>query len=129
MVSFYFDKMADRGRGNISNFKGMGRARVLLQAIEDFRRRRERGQGPPSPTTMAKRGRAGAPGVIRRLFERCLGQISTWTSGGRRRARGRGFPSDIPPHPGGRGRARALPLHPSGLPSYRYGTQVKEHAN
>ena len=90
-------------------FRGMGRARFLVQAIEDFRRR-ERGQRSPSPSTMVQRDRTGAPGVIRRMVERHLGEVNTCNLKGK--ARGRGFPSDSPPHPGGRGRDRALPLPP-----------------
>ena len=41
MVNFYFDKMAERGGENLSNFRGMGRVRVLIEAIEYFRIRRE----------------------------------------------------------------------------------------
>ena len=76
MVNFYFDKMAERGSEDLSNFRGMRRVRVLVEAIEDFRRRRERGQISPSPPTMVQRGRAGAPGVIRRMVERHLGEVS-----------------------------------------------------
>ena len=40
----------------------MGRERVLAEAMADFRRRRERGQGSPSPPRMAKRDRVGPQG-------------------------------------------------------------------
>ena len=96
-------------------FGGMGRARVL---IEDFRRRKERGPRSPSPPTMVQRGRTGTLGVIRKLVERCPGEVSTCNLSGR--ARGRGIPSDSPPHPGERGRARVLPLPPQApLPTTR----------
>ena len=58
MVNSSFSKMADAGDGNIKNFRGMGRARTLLMAINDFRER-ERGQRPPP--NLCQRGRPGAP--------------------------------------------------------------------
>ena len=39
--------MAEGGREDSSAFRGMGRVRALLQAIEDFRMREERGQRSP----------------------------------------------------------------------------------
>ena len=123
--------MAERGSQDIYSSGGMGRERVLTEAIEDFRRR-ERGQRSPSPPPMVQRGRAGAPGMIRRIVERCPGAVTTFNLRGRTRGRdfpsyslpcqgggfpshspphqGRSFRSPSPPHPGGRGRARALPL-------------------
>ena len=53
----------------------MGRARVLIGAMEYFRRR-ERGQRSPSPPPMVQRGRAGAPGMIRRMVERHPGTVT-----------------------------------------------------
>ena len=57
--------MAEGGREDYSAFRGMGRAVALLQAIEDFRIRKGRGQGPPSPPPRIQAGRAGALGVNR----------------------------------------------------------------
>ena len=34
MVNFYFDKMAERGSEDLSNFRGIGRARVLVKAMK-----------------------------------------------------------------------------------------------
>ena len=109
MVNFYFDKMAEGGSEDLYNFRGMKRARIMIEVIEDFRRR-ERGQRSLSPSPMVQRGRAGAPGVIRGIMEGCPGVVNTLNLRGR--PRGRGFPSYSPPHPGGRGRVRALPLPP-----------------
>ena len=48
MVNFYFDKMAERGREGLSNFRGIGRVRVLVEAIEDLGEEgREVGDLPP----------------------------------------------------------------------------------
>ena len=74
---------------------------MLLEVIEDFRRRREEGQRSSSPPI--QRGRAGASSMIRNLVEIHPGGLSTWLT------RGRGLPSHSPPQPGGRARGRALP--------------------
>ena len=62
-------KMATGGRDGSNAFRSMGRARALLQAIEDFRMREERGR-----IMRIQRGRAGAPGVIRSIVEGWLGR-------------------------------------------------------
>ena len=77
MVNFCFFKMADRGSQDINSSGGVGRARVLIEAIEDFRRR-VRGQRSPSPPPMVQRDRAGAKGKIRWMVERCLGAVTTF---------------------------------------------------
>ena len=65
--------MADQQAGrDLDNFRGMGRARSLLIAIANFRRR-ERGQRSPSLPPMVQWGRAGASGLIRRMVENCPG--------------------------------------------------------
>ena len=91
--------MAEGRRENVyRDFRGMARERILLEAIGDFRRRGEEGQGSSFPPTRVQRCRAGAAGVIRNLVERHLGDQTTCSAGGR--ARGRGFPPSSPPHPG-----------------------------
>ena len=54
---FLFYKMAERGSQDICSSRGMGRARVLVEAMEDFRR--EGGQRSPSPPPMVQRVRVG----------------------------------------------------------------------
>ena len=56
--------MGARSSKDIYISGGMGRARVLIEAIKDLRRR-ERGWRSPCPPPMVQRGRAGAPGMIR----------------------------------------------------------------
>ena len=68
--------MAEGGREDYSACRGLGRVRALLQAIEDFRVREERDQGPPSPPPRIQGGRAGAPGVNRGHMDRRLGGVT-----------------------------------------------------
>ena len=100
--------MADSGDSNLHSFRGMGRARVLVEVTEYFCRR-ERGQRPPS-LPPGQRGRAGAQALIRRLVENHPG--TNPGSAMRGRGKGRGLRYPFLPHPGGRGRARALYLPP-----------------
>ena len=64
--------MAEGDRGDSNVFRGMGKARALLQAIEDFRIRKERGQGPPR----IHGGGARALGVNRGHMERRPGGVT-----------------------------------------------------
>ena len=57
--------MATGGRDGSNDFRSMGRARALLQAIEVFRIREERGR-----EMRIQSGRAMAPGVSRNTVER-----------------------------------------------------------
>ena len=57
---------------------------MLLQVIEDVRRRREEGQGSSFPPI--QQGRAGATNMVRSLVERHPGGLSMWL------ARDRGIP-------------------------------------
>ena len=62
--------MADQqftGGRNLNDCRGMGRARTLLIAMADFRRRK-RGQRSPSPPPV-QWGRAGAPALIWGMVE------------------------------------------------------------
>ena len=116
----FFFKISEGSSQDVCSFRGMGRARVLMEAIEDFRRR-ERDQRSPSPLPMALRGRAGTSGMVRHIVEGCPGTVTTFNLRGR--ARGRGFPSYYPPCTDGRGRARTLALPPR-PPSYNKGAQI-----
>ena len=94
-------KMAERNR-DLSYFRenlGRGRARVLVEALEGARRRRE--EGPGSSSYQSPTGRVGI--VPWGLTSRSLSPQST------RVVRGRGFPLNSPHHSGGAGRGRALP--------------------
>ena len=96
-------KMADDNaqgdqQGN-SNLVGMGRARVLIEAVVEFCRR-GRGQRPPSPSPGGC-GRAGPQALLRQLVQN---QPAITHNPG-----GRSLRSLSPPHPG-RGRASALPI-------------------
>ena len=111
-----FFKMADQqstGGRNLNDFRGMGRARNLLEVVEHFRGR-ERGQRPPSPPP-GQRGRAVAPALLHHLVENHPGD----KPGGamtrfnlRRKREGRGLRSPSPPCPGRGGRASSIPLPP-----------------
>ena len=79
-------KMAEQNRGlaYFREYIGRGKARALMEAIEDVRMRREEGQGSSSPPI--QQGRAQAPNLTRSLVEKCPGGLSTWL------VRGRGLP-------------------------------------
>ena len=100
-------EMAEQNRAlaYFREYTGRERARALMEAIEDARRRREEGRGSSSPPT--QQGRAGALNMIRSVVERHLGGLSMWL------VRGRDLPLhsptlSTPSQPGGRGRGRAL---------------------
>ena len=91
--------MAEGGKEDYSSFRGMGRARALLQAIEDFRMREERCQEPPSPPPRIQGGRTGALGEITRTY-------------GEKAWRGRAIALPLPPQ-------ALLPMVRTGVPRLR----------
>ena len=94
------------------NRRGMGRAQQLLNTTQDVRRREEEGQRSSSLLVPLCRAGMVPQGLARRGMSMCPG-----------RARGRGFPSNSPPHPGGRGWGRALaPSSPPTSLGYPYYT-------
>ena len=121
MVNSCFTKwlyQQSTGGRNLNDFRGMGRARTLLIAMVDFRRR-ERGQRSPSPPPV-QWGRAGAP-----AFNLGIGRKSSWCQSRcavtrfhlRGRGRERGLRSPSPPtlvEELGQG---LYPFHPSPLPT------------
>ena len=69
--------MATGGRDGSNASGSMGRARALLQVIEGFRIREEKGRG-----TRIQKGRAGAPGVFRSIVEGWPGGATTCSQQG-----------------------------------------------
>ena len=115
ILELHDSKMAEGNDLNLDFLRG--RARVLIELIEYFERRREVMDLPPpvgraglTPKNLTnrntgstgtcgwreedqiQRGRAGAPGMICNLRGRDLGGLSTWTGKGR----GQGFSQNSP---------------------------------
>ena len=98
---FLFSKIAEAGDHDVVSSRGMGTARVLIEAVDYFKRT-ERVQRSPSPPPMVQQGRVGAPGMTRRMVKRHPSQnpgaVNTYNLRGR--ARSRGFSSYSLPCPG-----------------------------